>query len=163
MRPERLCYLDCLSRYYPDSNTKSCILCPYDCLTCQSNGTCLSCDTANDHRSLNIANGRCIPLQGYFDTHISACGLCPAGCSACSNLTFCSNCQDNYFLRGDNICYQSCLNRFFPDPTLKTCRACPFDCQTCLPSGNCLTCDAYGDHRALDNGTSRCLPLSGFF
>ena len=37
--------------------------CPFDCLTCSSNATCLSCNTS-DFRVLS--NSRCVPEPGYY-------------------------------------------------------------------------------------------------
>ena len=65
-RADRLCYTTCLARFFPNSSSQFCELCPFDCFICDQAGACLSCDAANDHRSLNTNTSRCNPLEGYF-------------------------------------------------------------------------------------------------
>ena len=42
----------CFVRYFIGSGP-SCQPCPYDCYTCDSNGSCISCNSSTDHRFLN--------------------------------------------------------------------------------------------------------------
>jgi proprotein convertase subtilisin/kexin type 5 len=59
-----------------------------------------------------------------------------------------------------NSCIAVCPNRFFPDPTVYTCLACFYTCQTCTNATDCVTCSA-ATFRTL-NGTA-CSPLPGYY
>ena len=54
----------CFERYAHNSSSMSCQACPYDCLTCDLGGNCLTCSSTIDFRYLSGV--RCIPLVGYF-------------------------------------------------------------------------------------------------
>jgi proprotein convertase subtilisin/kexin type 5 len=163
MRGDRLCYSSCPDRYSPDQNTKICKICPFDCLTCSLQGTCLSCSYTSDHRTLDNTTGRCMPAAGYLDIGTTVCVQCPNGCQSCFSLKVCSACHSGYFMRADNLCYDNCLDRYYQDSQNNTCKACPYDCLRCLSNGSCLACDDPVDHRVLDNSTLRCVPFNGFF
>jgi hypothetical protein len=68
--------------------------CPFDCFTCDSNGSCLTCNGTSDHRGL--LKGRCAPLEGYFEGYATVAEQCPSSCLACSSPTNCSACKPNY-------------------------------------------------------------------
>ncbi len=62
------------------------------------------------------------------------------------------------------LCYSTvCGVGFYRIPSPEQCIACLYDCATCGDGTSCLTCDATVDLRALDLGTSRCLPLPGYY
>ena len=96
------CFKNCPIRTSNDNATLTCKVCPYDCLTCFNNGTCISCDSANDFRQLE--NGYCVPIPGYYESHAQAALPCPQkGCSDCT-ATQCFECISGYYKRGNN-CY----------------------------------------------------------
>lgn len=163
MRDDSLCYSSCPERQFPNSDTVKCELCPYDCLTCDKVKKCLSCNLVNDHRIFNISRSRCFPADGYFDSGATVSNRCPSECATCTAANLCLTCSQGYYLRADMFCYSQCLPRFYPDLPTLTCEGCPYDCLTCLANGSCLTCDSSSDHRVIDNATSRCIALSGYY
>jgi len=160
LRVDKYCYTTCLVRYFANSGNNTCTNCPYDCLTCNPNGSCLSCDITTDFRTLN--GTRCIPIPGYFDniTHISA--KCPQACALCLNITYCINCNNRNFLNYLNQCNSSCPVRYYPINAILICANCTYDCYTCDSTG-CLSCNATTDFRQLNSSSRRCVPLKGYF
>jgi hypothetical protein len=140
-----------------------CTNCPYDCLTCNSLGFCLTCDLGTDHRAFNNATYRCMPISGYYDIGVAASINCALECATCSAVRLCLTCNAGYFMREDKYCYSDCLSRFYPDNSSLVCRACPYDCLTCDFTGLCLSCDSTTDHRGLNYTTYRCLALAGYY
>lgn len=112
-------------------------------MTCDSNGSCLSCNSSADFREIN--NFRCIPLPGYYESNVTAAGQCLANCMTCTSGSDC----------------QACFPSAFFNSTVPSCTICPYSCYTCDSSGTCLSCNATRDFRYL-NGSS-CLPLPGYF
>jgi proprotein convertase subtilisin/kexin type 5 len=100
-----LCTNSCQARYYPDFVVEQCLVCPYDCYSCNSSGSCISCSSALDFRTLNNETSRCVCMQGYFDNRTSQCVACPTGCARCSSLSLCLNCLSTYYLFIDDLCY----------------------------------------------------------
>jgi proprotein convertase subtilisin/kexin type 5 len=161
MQTDAMCHSSCLVRQYGNTLNGTCDACPYDCLSCNSTGDCLSCDGGQDHRSLNAASHRCDCLSSYFDNHTTKCDSCPVGCASCTSLSFCLSCRSSYFLRSDSLCYSSCPPRFFGNLSILACDPCPYDCYTCDQNQDCLSCNASTDFRELN--TYRCVPIYGYF
>ncbi|MBE6449382.1 MAG: hypothetical protein E7013_01605 [Alphaproteobacteria bacterium] len=69
----------CNDGYY---GTTSCIPCPSECATCDSDGVCTSCQT------------------GYYLSD-SGCLTCASGCYSCQDGTSCLSCNQNYYLSSD--------------------------------------------------------------
>ena len=150
------CYSTCYPRYYPSEITNVCIGCPYDCLTCNFQGFCLTCSDA-DNRVFNYFTLRCIPISGYYDAFVPVCSRCPNECSTCQNPTFCMSCTSGFYLH-NNMCVSYCPVRFYADNSTLTCNKCPYDCLNCNNLGMCLTC-SLSDHRIYTNETQRCVPM----
>ena len=113
---------------------------------------------------MDNSTSRCVPLAGYFDDFSSTvCSQCATGCSICPNTSSCTACFVDYYLRGDNFCYTTCLPYFFANRSSLTCDPCPYDCYTCSSSGNCLSCNDTTDFRQLNSNSSRCVPMNGYF
>ena len=163
MRADSMCYSSCLDRFYGDLVTLACLVCPYDCLTCNSGGNCLSCDGATDHRTINNQTSRCDPSVGYYESGVTVAALCPEGCATCINGQACDSCVSGFYLRADNLCYTTCLPRFFKNTTARTCEHCDYDCYTCASAGSCLTCNETLDFRQFNSTTSRCDPMVGYY
>ena len=73
-------------------------------------------------------------------------------------------CFPSNYKRADNLCYSDCLPRDFPNTNTLTCDACPYDCYTCNINKNyCLSCNGTHDFREMNQSTSRCQPLVGYF
>jgi len=131
MMPNNMCYSNCSKGYYADNDQLTCKNCPYDCLTCNSDGTCTDCDELNDYRKLSSDGPRCVAKDGFFDNNATVCVACPAACLTCTSLTNCTACKTVFFLRGDNYCYTTCYVRFYPNVLNNKCDSCPYDCYTC--------------------------------
>jgi len=156
------CVSFCPSRYFSNFATYVCQSCPYDCYSCNSDGTCQVCNAITDYRVLDPVVLRCKPLAGYYDNAVTVCLKCPSLCLTCSSATNCLSCAGGAFLRTDNLCYDSCPIRYYANPMLSICQNCPYDCLTCNYDGTCLTCDEVGDFRQFDSVTTRCVPITGF-
>jgi proprotein convertase subtilisin/kexin type 5 len=107
MFKDNLCYATCPTRYYFDSFGLNCQLCPYDCLTCDKDGNCLSCDLNNDRRILS-SKKRCISRPGFFDNLTTVSIQCSNGCISCTTLAFCKICNEPYFLSPNSQCVMNC-------------------------------------------------------
>jgi hypothetical protein len=150
----------CSDRFYYATASSSCKACPFDCLTCDSNNNCITCQSLSDHRTLT--GSRCAPLPGYYENNQTVAAKCPEGCSACSSGTSCSACSSNYVLQS-GLCVlnttSGCAPRQFD--YYGSCLACPYDCYTCNPSSYCLTCNDTTDFRVLSG--ARCVPKAGYY
>jgi hypothetical protein len=65
-----------------------------------------------------------------------------------------------------NTCYDICPTGTTTNETNLSCDpelSCPYDCNTCLNSTACATCDEAAHYRTMDNATHRCLPISGYY
>ena len=79
---------ECPPRSFFNSSASTCDPCPFDCYTCNANGTCLIC---SDFRELN--GSRCSPLPGYYETNTTVPGACLANCILCSSSSDCFQCS----------------------------------------------------------------------
>jgi hypothetical protein len=70
----------CPGRQYYNFDNSACEACPFDCLTCDSNGHCLTCSSTQDHRQLNTSNARCVPMIGYYESGVTLAGACLENC-----------------------------------------------------------------------------------
>lgn len=141
MQTDSLCHSSCPPRYYPNTKTLACSLCPFDCLTCDSANNCLSCSSNADFRTWNLSTKRCDPSAGYFESGKTVSSQCPSVCSACTSLSFCSACVSGYYLRSDNLCYAFCPLGFFPNQQTRVCSSCPSGCLSCDSSTLCTSCN----------------------
>lgn len=73
----------------------TCSNCPYDCMTCDEYGDCLTCN-ASEHRQLNPANSRCEPMKGYYDDRTFVSKACSSNCKECISPYDCSSCEAGY-------------------------------------------------------------------
>jgi len=162
MSPNSICGPNCDTRYYPNSYSRTCNKCPYDCLTCKQDGTCLTCDP-NDLRTYDSNTQRCIAISGYFDNLSQISLKCPNNCLSCRNMSYCTACQDLAYFYVDNLCYGTCPLRYFGSPTTKRCESCPHDCYTCSIDATCISCSSDIDFRKIDILTKRCVPLDSYF
>jgi hypothetical protein len=134
-----------------------CTACPFDCLTCNSNGSCLTCSSDIDHRGYKLVGtfGRCLPLDGYYENGQTVAAQCATGCLNCSSADFCLQCRSGYALYNGRCssaaclfssyclnctsltyCY-NCVERAVFDYSFNVlnailkCKPCPYDCYTC--------------------------------
>jgi hypothetical protein len=84
----------CIARFFFDNSTGNCEACAFDCLTCDENGDCLSCDAVNDFREL--VGGRCQPLTGYYESGEAVASRCPVDCTSCDSAVNCTSCVEDY-------------------------------------------------------------------
>ncbi|EAR92882.2 transmembrane protein, putative (macronuclear) [Tetrahymena thermophila SB210] len=104
----------CISGYFLDSVTQTCLPCPYNCQNCTSQdpSTCTSCIIK---LSPCLQSYQCqFPSGYYFDSQCKKIS-CPNNCSRC-NENGCFQCNDSYFIVQSNNklicqnCHGSCLN-----------------------------------------------------
>jgi hypothetical protein len=72
MLENTICTDRCPDRYIPDLTIKACQRCPFDCLTCDSTGHCLTCSQL-DFRTFSSAASRCNPINGYYENYTQVC------------------------------------------------------------------------------------------
>ena len=114
------CGTTCPVRYFGNTRSNICQDCPYDCLTCNNNGTCRSCLYA-DNRLFSNKTLRCVPFDLYFDNETRIALPCPTGCLSCSSMTKCASCLDGYFLIIGGLCYLNCPARYIVNLKTLTC------------------------------------------
>jgi proprotein convertase subtilisin/kexin type 5 len=114
------CESICQERSVLNYDTFSCQQCPYDCLNCDFDGKCISCDSVQDHRVFDQSTKRCVSLDGYYDNKTRVSLPCPLQCTTCQSATLCLTCATGYFL-SQQQCLESCPARFFESPSSKTC------------------------------------------
>ena len=138
--------------------------CPYDCYTCNSNGTCITCDDVTDHREFNSDTLRCDSQRGYFDNQVTISVKCIPSCSSCLSYTFCTSCNSGYSFQPNNACksLNTCSPRMIYNNRTQGCQMCPYDCFSCIKNNACESCSSE-DTRQLDLKTLRCIPLSRYF
>ena len=61
---DNTCLVECPPRTFINLATLTCEDCPYDCYTCDTSYSCLSCNASTDYRVLSGSS--CVPLPGYF-------------------------------------------------------------------------------------------------
>lgn len=66
LNPGLNCANQCPIRYYADSFFRICQPCPHDCYTCDSKGSCLTCNETADYREFDAQTSRCLPKAGFF-------------------------------------------------------------------------------------------------
>jgi len=90
---DELCYNTSPPRYYVDPVSQIVKKCPFDCFTCNPDGTCLSCNSTVDFRILDSASNRCVAMEGYFDNLVQICVRCMPFCQRCQSLAKCQYCM----------------------------------------------------------------------
>lgn len=161
LRTDQLCYNSCPLRFFQDNTDKICVACPYDCLTCDINGNCLSCDSAGDFRSLSNYSSRCTPLVGYYDPLSPVALPCVNNCQECKSDVICTYCKPSFHFL-NHSCLLTCPVRYIANTPLRICQPCPYDCYTCLSDGSCSSC-LPADNRILTTSNSRCRPIDGYY
>ena len=78
------CYDICPDGTFSNMYALECIKCPYDCQTCDMNGSCLSCNHSN-FRFLNTTTNRCVPARGYFESGSAQASACQSDCVFCED------------------------------------------------------------------------------
>ncbi len=129
----------CLDTFVLDVYTYQCIMCPYACLTCTANLTCIDCMPAfyNNNGVCDLCQvsnclvctlfNICLLCQpGYIlNSNTGLCMTCPLNCLACTNPSTCQVCQPSYYLTQNLLCKQ-----------------CDSACDSCIVSStNCTDCD----------------------
>ncbi|KAL4506092.1 hypothetical protein ABPG72_013853, partial [Tetrahymena utriculariae] len=106
----------CNQGYSRDANNV-CQQCPPNCLGCDVNQKCITCqsdyilDNANNcvcQQHMVQINGLCICIQGYSKNSNNICVQCPANCAQCDAQQNCLTCNTNYYLQLDNSCNTQC-------------------------------------------------------
>ena len=74
--------------------------CPFDCLSCDQRGNCLTCSYL-DKRTINRTksnNVRCSPIEGYYESRQRKSARCPEECRTCQSKDKCTSCIKSYEL-----------------------------------------------------------------
>lgn len=116
------CVGSCSASFYPDTNTRKCLACDFNCVNCFSSSFCIVCATG-----FSMTNGKCVAStscsSNQFEYNGECVRACPIGTSSMGSTCFRSCPANSYYL--SQICYLSC-------PTsLRTAEACVNQC----PSG----------------------------
>ena len=116
----------CFVRYFIGSGP-SCQPCPFNCYTCDSNGSCLSCNSSTDHRFLN--GTRCEPEVGYFSSNnLTVAQQCDPGCTRCLTASVCTACDSRHVLNNNGGC--DCTPGTYHS-SYSGCTRCYYKCLTC--------------------------------
>lgn len=121
-----------------DPITLNCLSCSaviFNCQTCATSGTSVTCSTC---------------LAGnYLSSTAYTCYPCPATCSACLNSTYCTSCETGYEL-SSNLCVCGTACNDCMSNSTGICSSCTyspsFSCSSCVTGyyssgGNCLLCN----------------------
>jgi proprotein convertase subtilisin/kexin type 5 len=120
-----------------NGNGSSCIACPFDCYTCNTNGHCLSCNATQDFRVISV--NRCVPLPGHYESNTTVAGTCFEGCAICNSGSTCIVCSFLLARLGNDQCVGVCPPGMFAESGI--CTACPSNCSSCVSASNCTACN----------------------
>ncbi len=62
-----------------------------------------------------------------------------------------------------SICYDICPVGYYGNTVSWTCQPCLYDCYECTTSTTCSVCNSTLHFRIMNNSTSRCIPLVGYY
>jgi proprotein convertase subtilisin/kexin type 5 len=121
------CVGSCDNGFYPDSNTRRCLACSANCISCFNPSYCIICGTG-----FEMQNGVCVPSttcsSNQFQYNGQCISSCPIGTYLVGSQCFRSCPDNNYYL--SQICYLSC-----PTP-LRTNEACVSQCPAGTTNSN---------------------------
>jgi hypothetical protein len=158
-----------------DDKTGSCVACDDpDCAVCappSAEGGHSTCEVCKHVKMGGYCRDTCDP--GYYASSlpddargrsVQECLPCMDGCDVCSSATDCSRCSAGK-VRIDpaeqgNYCVDACPSGMYVDNRI--CQTCyrgtsSTDCETCTPTGECLSCSAIG-RNVLNDGVCVELP-----
>jgi proprotein convertase subtilisin/kexin type 5 len=102
-------------------------------------------------------------MAGYYESNVTIALTCPQGCLSCTGSTLCLSCVTGYYMQTNQLCKNTCPERFYPNTVTQACSGCPYDCLTCDSTGGCLSCSGTVDFRTLNSITKRCQPSLGYY
>ena len=156
------CEFSCSIGYYPNLQTRQCMICNDSCLTCSDSGnnSCISC-----HEGKYLENGFCLfcdnpncceETQFYLnyscfyhcpDNYFGInrlCLSCDTSCKTCNQLSNknCLSCSEPLYLT-QGMCLQECPLYAYKNNVTRTCTECHYSCDSCQDSNNlsCTSCD----------------------
>lgn len=130
---------DCVNGYFDTivNGSNTCLICSSTCLTCTTSASiCLSCDTINQHRSLN--SNTCMCNTGFYETSVntpSICLACNSNCLTCSiAATNCTSCQTaSHFTLNTTTNTCVCQTGFYLSANSSVCLPCTqLGCLACV-------------------------------
>lgn len=134
-----LCFPDCSSDFYFDTNLENCQVCNTNCLTCSgsSSSDCLSCSPPLFLREGSCLTG-CMPGEASVTNILgNQCIVCNANCSDC-DVNGCTGCTNGVILEG-STCGTLCATQFYHDGI--GCKQCIPRCDACTTDITCDTCE----------------------
>ena len=157
----------CKDGYYMDGDT--CMECNSICKTCENQ---VSCESCNEHFSLNEQTNLCECDKGYYyDTSTSLCLECNSKCESCENDNICLECKTKFAIPySGNSCLCDDASRLSDGECIcssgtyrgddNKCAQCPDDCLECEKIIN-LNCTSCSNPLILSQGWCICPP--GYF
>ena len=134
-------------QFFDYTVTDLCVDCVTDCLVCDNDSTCITCDiTSSNHLLLTegICGGDCGDVTGlenyWIESSDNSCVLCTqAECATCEDASACTSCVVGYHLEIDptygtpGVCVSDCGDyqwESYPDGETEggECENCMTDC-----------------------------------
>jgi proprotein convertase subtilisin/kexin type 5 len=171
LNPSATCVVNCPSKYYPESISKTCLPCDSSCLTCSGPlaTNCISCDkAASQQMFLNLSSGTCglTCSQNYYSGSggVYQCNQCDISCLKCSTANTNADCQScneaagyNLALTSTTKCILGCPQGQYLIGSPKVCSSCDANCLTCQTTAtNCLSCGLSGSSQMYLTLTATC-------
>ena len=150
-------------------NYKSCSKSINNCIVCNSESYCLSCEEG--YGIVNDIHSKCEYLIGieqkfYYEESNGVYYFCNKSiehCEECSDKDNCNLCKDNYNFDPYNKCQEeSLLSEFFIDENNQSQKCSNFmeNCKFCTSEDFCTYCDYH--YSFLNNGRNKCISESTF-
>ncbi|KAL4442387.1 hypothetical protein ABPG74_005728 [Tetrahymena malaccensis] len=146
----------CPSNSFDQIGSPSCVSCDVSCSTCKgsTSSDCLTCPDPN----MQLVQGKCSCMQGYFSPGSNSCQPCHYSCGTCSGPYDhdCDSCADTTRAY-DNTTHQCpCITNYFDNKPSPICSQCHYTCLTCNGTKNtdCSDCAA---NRVKDPLTNTCV------
>lgn len=117
-----------------------CVACPSNCVRCDANLKCLSCQY---NYVINVATQACVLNycgDGYFTGSLQ-CQPCVTGCATCQIDGSCLSCQSGYTLQSTACVDNNCQIKQYYSTNTQQCYSCTSPCLTCTKSATqCTSC-----------------------
>ncbi|KAM3137128.1 hypothetical protein pb186bvf_010856 [Paramecium bursaria] len=139
----------CLTNFYDDGVTSSCVSCPQQCIGCTSVNNCNAC--AIHYNTLPT----CLFCDDGYFYQGGICVQCDTSCLTCSNSNSCILCQPNQIHLQSGLC-SFCGQGYYSVSDI--CIKCDKKCSSCI--GTPTNCQACATNRG---GPSLCNCSNGYY
>jgi hypothetical protein len=136
------CLTKCPDGYYNDNYV--CKKCPAECLTCNDDQTCKTCDISDTSQFKYFNNSRCFAQcpDTYYGDSSFICARCESNCLTCNRTaTNCTSCKQSgdFPLLSKNQCVAKCDAGWVS--VNYVCQQCKAPCGTCIATvDSCTSC-----------------------